>query len=153
MKDDTEIKVSEPIVRKQVAEECAKENDASAKGDKGDNGDKDSIEKIRIEIASRVKTKKTTFDWKLHPTMSLWKMTFYHPCFSCNITFTLQTITSKHFGHSTFRTCVATCMDPSHFIATTFPSPAPSITSALAPKYLILSLSSVNPHIRGSMMK
>merc|ERR1712166_1466851 len=57
-KDDTEIKVSEPIVRKQVAEERAKENDASAKGDKGENGDKDSIEKIRIEIASRVKTKK-----------------------------------------------------------------------------------------------
>ena len=58
MKDDTEIKVSEPKVRKQVAEERAKENDASAKGDKGDNGDKYSIEKIRIEIASRVKTKK-----------------------------------------------------------------------------------------------
>ena len=43
---------------KQVAEERAKENDASAKEDEGDNGDKDAIEKIRIEIASRVKTKK-----------------------------------------------------------------------------------------------
>merc|ERR1712195_471029 len=43
---------------KQVAEERAKENDTSAKEDEGDNGDKDAIEKIRIEIASRVKTKK-----------------------------------------------------------------------------------------------
>jgi Ca2+-binding EF-hand superfamily protein len=43
---------------KQVAEERAKENDASAKNDEGDNGDKDSIEKIRIKIVSRVKTEK-----------------------------------------------------------------------------------------------
>ena len=41
-----------------IAEKRAKENDASAKEDEGDNGDKDAIEKIRIEIASRVKTKK-----------------------------------------------------------------------------------------------
>merc|ERR1712166_768285 len=41
---------------KQVAEKRAKENDA--KEDEGDNGNKDSIENIRIEIVSRVKTEK-----------------------------------------------------------------------------------------------